>query len=71
MSSTTTTAGFADLGVADDLCSRLTQGSRTEPFPIQAAAIPAALDGNDVCGRAHSRGKRKCQAHLATRFVAE
>ena len=52
MSSTTTTAGFADLGVADDLCSRLTQGSRTEPFPIQAAAIPAALDGNDVCGRA-------------------
>ena len=52
MPSTTTTTAFAELGVADDLCACLTQRARTEPFPIQAAAIPPALAGNDVCGRA-------------------
>jgi superfamily II DNA/RNA helicase len=50
MPSNTTT--FAALGVADDLCARLTKSGRTEPFPIQAAAIPPALAGTDVCGRA-------------------
>jgi len=49
---TDTPTTFAALGVADDLCSRLTRDRRTEPFPIQAAAIPAALAGMDVCGRA-------------------
>jgi superfamily II DNA/RNA helicase len=43
---------FSELGVADDLCGRLTQIGRTQPFPIQAAAIPPALAGKDVCGRA-------------------
>ena len=49
---TDTPSTFAALGVADDLCARLTRDRRTEPFPIQAAAIPPALAGNDVCGRA-------------------
>src|SRR3954471_18253378 len=52
MPSTTSTTAFAELGVADDLCACLTQRARTEPFPIQAAAIPPALAGKDVCGRA-------------------
>jgi superfamily II DNA/RNA helicase len=52
MPSTTTIAAFPELGVADDLCTCLTQRDRTEPFPIQAAAIPPALAGQDVCGRA-------------------
>jgi superfamily II DNA/RNA helicase len=43
---------FGALGVAEDLCTRLTRAGRTEPFPIQAAAIPPALAGKDVCGRA-------------------
>jgi superfamily II DNA/RNA helicase len=47
-----TTTAFAELGVADDLCACLTQRARTEPFPIQAAAIPPALVGKDVSGRA-------------------
>jgi len=49
---TDTPSTFAALGVADDLCARLTRDRRTEPFAIQAAAIPPALAGKDVCGRA-------------------
>src|SRR4051812_2543614 len=49
---TPTISVFAELGVADDLCTRLAERGRTEPFPIQAAGIPPALAGNDVCGRA-------------------
>jgi len=49
---TDTPLTFGALGVADDLCARLTRDARTEPFPIQAAAIPPALAGKDVCGRA-------------------
>src|SRR5947209_13691506 len=52
MPSTTSTTAFAQLGVADDLCACLTRHNRTEPFPIQAAAIPPALAGTDVSGRA-------------------
>src|SRR5438874_2008259 len=49
---TDTPSTFAALGVADDLCVRLTRDRRTEPFPIQASAVPPALAGKDVCGRA-------------------
>jgi superfamily II DNA/RNA helicase len=49
---TDTPTTFSALGVADDLCVRLTGARRTEPFPIQTAAIPPALAGKDVCGRA-------------------
>jgi superfamily II DNA/RNA helicase len=43
---------FADLGVPDDLASVLSERGIVDPFPIQAATIPAALAGRDVCGRA-------------------
>ena len=43
---------FADLGVPADLVAVLTKAGITQPFDIQAATIPDALDGRDVCGRA-------------------
>ena len=43
---------FADLGVPGDLSAVLTSRGITQPFPIQAAAIPDGLAGRDVCGRA-------------------
>jgi superfamily II DNA/RNA helicase len=43
---------FADLGVPHDLAARLASRGIAEPFAIQLAAIPAALEGRDVCGRA-------------------
>ena len=43
---------FADLGVSADLIDALTKRGITEPFPIQAAAIPDALAGRDISGRA-------------------
>ena len=42
---------FADLGLPRDIVSVLTKQGITEPFPIQAAAIPDALAGKDVLGR--------------------
>ncbi len=44
--------GFADLGVSPDLCAALAQRGITQPFPIQALALPDALAGRDVCGKA-------------------
>ena len=43
---------FADLGVPDALCVRLAELGIAEPFPVQAATIPDALAGRDVCGKA-------------------
>jgi superfamily II DNA/RNA helicase len=43
---------FAELGVPADLVARLAARSIVEPFPIQAAILPDALAGHDVCGRA-------------------
>jgi superfamily II DNA/RNA helicase len=43
---------FSDLGVPDDLVAVLTKRGITEPFDVQAATIPDALTGRDVCGRA-------------------
>jgi superfamily II DNA/RNA helicase len=43
---------FTDLGVSADISARLADQGVTEPFPIQAATIPAALTGRDICGRA-------------------
>src|SRR4051794_37930479 len=45
-------ATFAELGVPADLVARLAARSIVEPFPIQAAILPDALAGHDVCGRA-------------------
>jgi superfamily II DNA/RNA helicase len=43
---------FADLGVPPTLCARLAELGITEPFPVQAATLPDALAGRDVCGKA-------------------
>ena len=42
---------FASLGLPDALVQRLARDGITEPFAIQAAAIPDALAGRDVLGR--------------------
>lgn len=42
---------FADLGVPPELVRALAARGITEPFPIQAAALPDALAGRDVLGR--------------------
>lgn len=43
---------FAQLGLPEPLVASLTSRAITEPFPIQAAAIPDGLAGRDVCGKA-------------------
>ncbi len=43
---------FADLGVPARLVDRLTARGITESFAIQEAAIPDALEGHDVVGKA-------------------
>src|SRR5262245_52225463 len=43
---------FRDLGVPADLVAALQRRNITEPFPVQAATIPDALAGEDVCGKA-------------------
>ena len=43
---------FADLGVPSNLVERLASRGITEAFPIQEAAIPDALAGRDVVGKA-------------------
>ncbi len=43
---------FADLGVPAPLAARLDDRGIDAPFPIQAATIPDALEGRDVCGKA-------------------
>jgi superfamily II DNA/RNA helicase len=43
---------FASLGVAPDLVEILTHRGIERPFPIQLQAIPDALAGRDVCGKA-------------------
>lgn len=42
---------FADLGLSDPIVRALRAEGLTHPFPIQAAAIPQALEGRDVLGR--------------------
>ena len=46
------TSTFDALGVSHDLVAALADGGITAPFPIQALAIPDALAGRDVCGKA-------------------
>jgi superfamily II DNA/RNA helicase len=43
---------FTELGVPRAIADGLAQRGITEAFPIQAAALPLALEGRDVCGRA-------------------
>ncbi|WP_457936513.1 DEAD/DEAH box helicase [Mesorhizobium sp. 10J20-29] len=58
MSSDTTTAEealtFADLGLSPKVLSAVTDAGYTVPTPIQAGAIPHALQGKDVLGIAQT-----------------
>jgi superfamily II DNA/RNA helicase len=47
-------SSFSDLGVSVDLIDALAGAGITEPFPIQALAIPDGLAGRDVCGEAQT-----------------
>lgn len=46
------TTSFAHLGLPSPLVRALTGRGIHEPFPVQAATIPDALAGRDVCGKA-------------------
>ena len=46
------TTTFAALGAPAPIVERLTARGITDAFPIQAATIPDALAGRDVCGKA-------------------
>lgn len=46
------TTTFAQLGLPDPLVRALEERDIVEPFPVQAATIPDALSGKDVCGKA-------------------
>ncbi len=48
------TQTFAQLGLPDALVSALAKRGMTEPFAIQAAALPDALTGKDVLGKAQT-----------------
>ena len=45
-------SSFTALGVPAALAASLARRDIVEPFPIQAATLPDALAGRDVCGRA-------------------
>ena len=43
---------FAGLGLPDDLVAALADEGIESPFAIQSLAIPPALEGSDICGKA-------------------
>jgi superfamily II DNA/RNA helicase len=45
---------FRDLGVAEPICAGLEAVGITTAFPIQALALPIALDGHDLIGQART-----------------
>ncbi|MEK7410556.1 MAG: DEAD/DEAH box helicase, partial [Actinomycetota bacterium] len=49
-----TPTGFADLGVPEHIDAGLAAAGFSVPFAIQTAAIPVALTGDDLCGRART-----------------
>ena len=46
--------GFAELGVPPRIDEGLAAAGFAQPFMIQTAAIPVAMAGRDVCGRART-----------------
>lgn len=57
------TTSFAGLGIEEPLCSRLAEFGISEPSPVQAEAIPAALSGRDVLAQSQT-GTGKTLAYL-------
>jgi len=64
--------GFDALGVPPQLTAALARAGITEPFPIQAATLPDALSGRDVCGKAPTGSGKTLAFGLAmvSRLVA-
>jgi superfamily II DNA/RNA helicase len=48
------TKTFRDLGVAEPICAALEASGITAAFPIQALAVPIALEGQDLIGQART-----------------
>ena len=46
------TTSFSDLGVDAGICARLESRGIAAPFPVQAATIPASLEGRDIVAKA-------------------
>ncbi len=45
---------FGDLGVVEPICAALEDAGITTAFPIQALAVPIALEGHDLIGQART-----------------
>ncbi len=45
---------FADLGLSERVLKAITEAGYTHPTPIQAQAIPVALEGRDILGLAQT-----------------
>lgn len=54
VNATAASKSFADLGLIDQLCEACDQLNYKKPTPIQAQAIPLALQGRDVIGLAET-----------------
>jgi len=54
---------WISLGVRPSLAGRLAEAGLAEPAPVQSAAIPAMLEGRDLCVRSHT-GSGKTLAYL-------
>ena len=54
MSTETPSLRFADLGLAESVMAAVAEVGYETPSPIQAATIPALLDGRDVLGQAQT-----------------
>jgi superfamily II DNA/RNA helicase len=54
MTTDTTSVTFADMGLSPVLLEALTGAGYTTPTPIQAAAVPMALQGRDIIGIAQT-----------------
>jgi ATP-dependent RNA helicase DeaD len=48
------TSGFADLGLPEEILDAVAKVGYTTPSPIQAATIPALMEGHDVVGLAQT-----------------
>lgn len=54
---------WTSLGLRPSLAERLREAGMAGPAPVQAEAIPAMLEGRDVCARSHT-GSGKTLAYL-------
>src|SRR6266702_4505969 len=53
---------FRDLGVAAPICDVLEAAGIVTAFPIQALALPMALDGQDIIGQARTERVRRTRS---------